>query len=80
MTTDRRQSIELSELCSELLQQGNDVEIASMSGTLRAHVQQLKAIQTRHDVSVCIVKFRPSTMSDAGPAGILGKLMILDDG
>jgi len=76
----RRKLEGVRELSSELLLQGDDVEVASLSGRLRAQRRRLEAVQARHDVSVCSVKFRPSTATAADRANILGKLVIVDDG
>ena len=80
MATDRHQLDDLRQLSSELLQHGEDVEVAALSGCLRAQRQRLEATQTHHDVSVCIVKFRPSTTLADERVSVLGKLMILDFG
>jgi len=81
MASDREQLTGLRELSSSLLQHGDDVDIASLSGRLRAQRRRLESIQARHDVSVCSVRFRPSTsMSTEDRANVLGKLIILDVG
>jgi len=80
ITADREHLECLRELSSELLQHGDDVDIASLSGRLRSQMRRLESIQTQHDVSVCSVKFRPSTTSPAERANALGKLVILDVG
>jgi len=80
ITADRQQLTALRDLTSELLRQGDDVEVTSLAGCVRAQRQQLETTQTRHDVSVCMVKFRPSSAALAQRANVLGKLMILDVG
>jgi len=71
---------DLRELSSELLQQGDDVEVASLAGRLRSQRKRLEATQVRHDVSICSVRFRPHTKSATDRAEALGKLVILDVG
>ena len=80
ITTDRQQVEALRELTNELLLQGDDVEVTSLSGCLRARRQRLEAIKARRDVSICRVKFRPPTTSQSQGASLLGKLTILDVG
>ena len=80
ITADRQQLGALRDLTSELLLQGHDVEVTSLAGSVRTQRQQLETTQTRHDVSVCMVKFRPSSAALAQRANVLGKLMILDVG
>ena len=80
ITAAGQQMAGLRELTSGLLRYGDDVEIASLSGRLRAQRRRLEDAQSRHDVSVCTVKFRPATTTTAERASLLGKLVILDEG
>jgi len=78
--TDRERLEGLGGLCGRLLEQGDDVDLASLCGPVRAEMRRLEETQSRHDVTVCIVKFRPSTTSTDQRPAALGKLVIFDDG
>jgi hypothetical protein len=70
----------LQEMSSELLARGDDLEVAALSGKLRVQRLQLEAMQSPHDVSVCVVKFRPAEALVTDRGNMLGKLAILDSG
>ena len=80
ITTSRQHLEGLRDLSSELLQQGDDMEIASLVGRLTAQRRRLENVQARHDISVCTIKFRPTSKTTAERASLLGKLIILDVG
>lgn len=81
ITNDSSEIGDVYQLCCQLLNHGEDQDFASLYGRLREQIQSLGKVNSRHDVSVCQVKFRPTvaiTKSERG--NLLGKLTMLDIG